>query len=413
MGDQPNYAAFAVPVFAAAIAVEMLVARRRGRLGELYAFGTAISDIGCGAVFQVLEVLLTLATFAVYGWLYQSRLVSWEDGSPWPWVIGALGVDFLYYWWHRVSHVSNVMWAVHGVHHQSEDYNLAVALRQPILEPITLMFFFGVLALCGVPTLVFVTCFGANLFFQFWIHTELVDRLPRPVEWLLNTPSHHRVHHGVDEAYLDRNYGGVLIVWDRLFGTFEPEGRRPTYGTTIPLRSYSPLWANAEHLHRTWILSRSATRWTEKLWAWFAHPAWLPHGVADPATKPDRSHYEKYRPAVDRSTMGYVLLSLLLLTGAAAPFVYVGHGQPLPQVLAVALVLVLSHVALLAIIEGRSWASSADWLRIAGSVALAGWVGHTTWGSQTGLAFAGGVLITLLVLRLALRPRADGPVPAQ
>src|SRR5688572_30321810 len=137
MAAEPNYAAFALPIFAGAVIVEILLATRRGRARELYSLGTAIADIGCGAVFQAAEVLLTLLTFGLYALLYEHlRLITWPEGSPWPWVIGLLGVDFLYYWWHRISHVVNVMWAVHGVHHQSEDYNLAVALRQPLLEPI-------------------------------------------------------------------------------------------------------------------------------------------------------------------------------------------------------------------------------------------------------------------------------------
>jgi len=407
MGEQPNYAAFALPVFALGILVEVLIARRRGRLGELYSVGTAVSDIGCGAVFQAIEVLLTLVTLSFYAWLYQWRVVHWDEGSPWPWVLGLVGVDLLYYWWHRISHVSNVMWAVHGVHHQSEDFNLAVALRQPILEPITLMVFFWVLAVLGVPPLVFVISFGANLFYQFWIHTELVDRLPRPLEWVLNTPSHHRVHHGVDEVYLDRNYGGVLVVWDRLFGTFQAEEHRPTYGTTVPLRSYAPLWGNAQHLHRIWRLSRAAPRLVDTLWVWFAHPGWLPHGVTDPATKPDRSRYEKYRPPVERSTVVYVLVNLGLVAGGAAPFVFMGHAQPVGHLVLIATTLVLSHVVLSGLIEGRPWASTADWVRMAASAGLLGWLAARTWGPGLGLVVAAAGLVGSFALRGLLRPRAQ------
>ncbi|MCA9704687.1 MAG: sterol desaturase family protein [Myxococcales bacterium] len=413
MGE-PNYAALALPVFVAGIVAEILVARRRGRLHELYAFGTAVSDLGCGAVFQAAEVLQTLATFALYGALYEhARLVTWEPGSPWPWILGLLGVDFLYYWWHRISHVVNVMWAVHGVHHQSEDYNLAVALRQPLLEPITVMMVFWVLAVLGVPLMVFVVSFGLNLFYQFWIHTELVGTLPRPLEWVLNTPSHHRVHHGVDQAYLDKNYGGVLVVWDRLFGTFEPERTRPIYGTTIPLRSYDPLWSNLQHLHRLWQLCRAAPRLRDKLWVWFAHPAWLPQGVTDPATKPDRSHYEKYRPTVPPATRTYVGTSLTLLVLLAVPFVLVGHRLPVVQVVAAAVGLVGGYVALVALVEGKRWAGTLDWLRIAGLSAVAGWLVGSAEGSTAGLAAASGVLMLGLALRLGLRPAARVPAPAE
>lgn len=403
--EGPNYAVFAMPIFAAAIFAETMIARRRGRLSELYSLGTAVSDIGCGAVFQAMEVVLTLATFAAYGWLYEhAALWHWDDGSPWPWVIGMLGVDFLYYWWHRVSHVVNVMWAVHGVHHQSEDYNLAVALRQPVLEPLTWFLFVWVLAIAGVPTLVFVVSFGANLFYQFWIHTELVGRLPAPLEWVLNTPSHHRVHHGVDAEYLDRNYGGVLVLWDRLFGTFQPERQRPTYGTTIPLRSYDPLWGNAQHLHRTWRLCRAATRWSDRLWVWLAHPAWLPRGVTEPDTKPDREHYAKYRPELSRAKAWYVATSMLLVVGVATPFVYVGHALPLPQILVAAGVLVLAHVALSALVEAKPWGPALDWVRIVGLCATAGWLTGDAWGVRVGLAVAAGLALLSVIGRAVLRP---------
>jgi alkylglycerol monooxygenase len=413
MGDAPNYAALALPIFALAVLSEVLAARRRGRVRELYSLGTAVSDIGCGAVFQAAEVLLTLLTFWLYALLYEhARFITWPEGSPWPWVIGLLGVDFLYYWWHRISHVVNVFWAVHGVHHQSEDYNLAVALRQPLLEPITWFVFASVLALLGIPLIVMVVSFGLNLFYQFWIHTELVGRLPRPIEAVLNTPSHHRVHHGIDAEYLDRNYGGVLVIWDRLFGTFQPEQQRPTYGTTIPLRSYNPLWGNWQHLHRCWRLCRASTRLRDRLWVWFAHPAWLPKGVTDPDPKPDRVQYSKYRPSLGRRQAWYVLLNLGIVLTLAGPFVYVGHRLPLAHIVAGAAVLVLSHVVLSAIIEGKAWATALDWARIAMLTAATGWIGGTALGVPSGVVLAGSVLVTSLASRLLLRPRVAVPASA-
>jgi alkylglycerol monooxygenase len=414
MAAEPNYAAFALPIFAGAVIVEILLARRRGRARELYSLGTAISDIGSGAVFQAAEVLLTLLTFGLYALLYEHlRLVTWPEGSPWPWVIGLLGVDFLYYWWHRISHVVNVMWAVHGVHHQSEDYNLAVALRQPLLEPITWFLFASVLALLGVPLLVMVVSFGLNLFYQFWIHTQLVGKLPRPIEAVLNTPSHHRVHHGVDAEYLDRNYGGVLVIWDRLFGTFQPEQKAPIYGTTIPLRSYNPLWGNWQHFHRCWRLCRLAPRLRDKLWVWLAHPAWLPQGVAEPDEKPDRTQYRKYRPSVRGRTAWYLLVNLAVVLALAGPFVYLGHGLPRVQIVAGAAVLILAHVAFNAIVEGKPWAAALDWLRIGSVAVVAGWLCGTTVGVAAGSAVAAAVLVASLASRLLLRPRIAVPASAQ
>ncbi|MBL4683087.1 MAG: sterol desaturase family protein [Nannocystaceae bacterium] len=306
--------ALAVPVFGLAIAGEWWLARRRGREAS-YHPGVAAADIGCGALYQALELVLRIAVLGVYGLCYEhARLVDWDSASGWPWVIGLLGVDLAYYAWHRVSHVVNALWAVHAVHHQSEDYNFAVALRQPLAEPLTWMPFLCIFAVLGIPVEVALASFAANMFYQFWLHTELVGRLPRPLEWVLNTPSHHRAHHGIEPEYLDKNYGGVLILWDRLFGTFEPERRPPTYGTTDPLRSLNPLWGNAAHWYYMLKLAATArSRW-DALRVLVAHPSWRPVGVAASVggRRPAR-----YRPSVSAKIQLRALAGLGVAVTAA------------------------------------------------------------------------------------------------
>lgn len=301
-----NPLALALPMFGGAILVEHWLLRRRGRR-DAYHFGTAVADIACGASYQALELILRLVALATYWFVYEhASLIRWEPGSVWPWVIGVLGVDLGYYVWHRVSHVVNAMWAVHAVHHHSEDYNLAVALRQPLIEPLTWTPFFCVFAVVGVPADVALISFGLNLFYQFWLHTELVDKLPWVFEWVLNTPSHHRVHHGIEPEYLDKNFGGMFVFWDRMFGTFEPERRRPTYGTTTPLRSFNPLWANVEHFVRIGELAARATTCRQKLYAFVAHPTWRPDGVEGKRG----ARQSRFRPSVSR---GAVRRAALLL----------------------------------------------------------------------------------------------------
>src|SRR5690606_22253432 len=148
-----------------------------------------------------------------------------------------------------------------------------------------------------------------------------------------------RVHHGVDAEYLDRNYGGVLLLWDRLFGTLQPERQRPTYGTTVPLRSYNPLWGNAQHLHRCWRLCRAAPRLRDRIWVWFAHPASLREGVTEAGSKRARASYRKYRAEVPRSTAWYARVNRLLVVTLVGPFVFVGHSLPIGQIAAAAGVL--------------------------------------------------------------------------
>ncbi len=235
----------AVPVFFLMIAAEWWIARRTGR--NLYRLNDSLNDLSCG-ILQSLVALLC-AAFMIGGYLaIEARFAffSLDAESTWVWIACFLGVDFLYYWYHRLSHEINFMWAAHVVHHQSEEYNLAVALRQSSLQPFHSMVFYWPLALIGFPTAVFISCAAVNTLYQFWIHTQIVDRLG-PLESVFMTPSHHRVHHGRNPIYLDRNHGGTFIVWDKLFGTFQLEEEEVAYGVTKPLESWNPLWANFDY----------------------------------------------------------------------------------------------------------------------------------------------------------------------
>ena len=242
----------AVPLFFTLIAIEAWAARRRAL--ALYRLNDTLANLHLGAGFVLLSSVCKPALLALYeltarlsgelsGGLTQGW---WDSSSALSWVIGALLMDLAYYWLHRLSHELNFMWAAHAVHHQSEEYNLSVALRQSWLQFIYSGVFYLPLAALGVPTGAFFLLNSLNTLYQFWIHTRLIDRLWAPLELIINTPSHHRVHHGVDDEYVDRNYAGVLIVWDRLFGTFEPEGRAPRYGVIKPLRSWNAAWANLD-----------------------------------------------------------------------------------------------------------------------------------------------------------------------
>ncbi|MCA9684087.1 MAG: sterol desaturase family protein, partial [Myxococcales bacterium] len=188
----------------------------------------------------------------------------------WTWVFALIALDFLYYWFHRWSHEVNFLWASHIVHHQSEEYNLTVALRQSAFQGLFSIWLYLPLALVGVPPLVYVFSSQINTIYQFWIHTRLVKRMG-PLEWVLNTPSHHRVHHGADPLYLDRNYAGMLIVWDRWFGSFQEEREEPTYGTTKPLAHWNPLWANFDYWATLIREARSMPRLRDRLQIWFRH----------------------------------------------------------------------------------------------------------------------------------------------
>jgi sterol desaturase/sphingolipid hydroxylase (fatty acid hydroxylase superfamily) len=289
--QQINYIALAVPLFFAGLGLEIWLARRRNV--RVYRLNDAINDMSTGIAQQLALLFLQAPLLAVYARVYDHRLAA--PATTWSWLIAFVGVEFLYYWWHRLSHEVNLLWAAHVVHHQSEDYNLAVALRQAVLTTVTSLPFYLPLALVGVPPLIYAAMLSFSTLYQFWIHTQLIKKLPRPIEWLLNTPSHHRVHHASNPQYLDKNHGGILIVWDRLFGTYAEEVETPRYGLTVPLASFDPLWAQIHYFVETDRLARTTGRWWDRVLVWLRSPAWRPASASKPAPAA-----EIYNPVVNR-----------------------------------------------------------------------------------------------------------------
>ena len=267
-----------IPIFFALIAIELIAAKVMAR--KVYRLNDSLDDINCGVISRVRGIL----TLGIGGLIYigsfelgrQLGLPELESTSWVTWVVALFGVDFAYYWFHRHSHEVNFLWAAHIVHHQSEDYNLAVALRQSAFQGLFNIWYYAPLALIGVPLGVYATSVSLNTLYQFWIHTRLIGRLPRPIEAVFNTPSHHRVHHGADPKYLDRNYAGVLIIWDRMFGTFQPEEEEPTYGTTKPLARWNPVWANFDYWAQLVRQARTFDTLGDKILIFFKHPGWRP-----------------------------------------------------------------------------------------------------------------------------------------
>lgn len=244
----------AIPLFAATIAAEAWWAQRHG--SDEYSdnrdtWGNIL--LGFGSI--VWGVLFGLLTVNVYIFCYNIAPYKFPADAWWTWLILFFVDDLVYYIFHRVSHESRLFWNFHVVHHSSEHYNLSVAVRQSWFSGILHWLFYAPIMLLGFAPWMFALMHGFNLIYQFWIHTKFVRKLGW-LEYVLNTPSHHRVHHGVNDIYLDKNYAGVLIIWDRLFGSFTPETEEPRYGIIKPLASYNPLWIN---LHG-WAEMRDALR---------------------------------------------------------------------------------------------------------------------------------------------------------
>jgi sterol desaturase/sphingolipid hydroxylase (fatty acid hydroxylase superfamily) len=233
----PDLTHYAIPAFLALMLGESCVAAWRGR--RVYEARDTAASLAMGVGNVLIQAAWKGVAFGFYWVLYQHRLFELGTGAA-AWILVFVAEDFAYYWFHRGSHEVRLFWAAHVNHHSSQRYNLSTALRQSWTTPFTSMCFYWPLPLLGFHPALFMTATAVSLLYQFWIHTEQIDRLG-PLEWVLNTPSHHRVHHGANVEYLDRNYGGILIVWDRLFGSFEPEGAPVRYGLTKNLRTYDPV----------------------------------------------------------------------------------------------------------------------------------------------------------------------------
>ena len=353
--------AWSIPGFMLLIAIEAWLARRRGL--AVYHIPIALSDIACGITQQLFNVLSFGLAVALYAWVYQFHF--FEPSPVGVWLIGTIGVDFLYYWWHRASHEVNILWASHIVHHHSEDYNLAVALRQALLTNLSMIPFLLPLALLGVPPLVYAACKGINSLYQFWLHTELIGKLGA-FERVFNTPSLHRVHHAVQPQYLDRNYGGIFILWDRLFGSHAIEREPPIYGTTKPLRSLNPLWANFHYYFTIAGLAASASRWRDRLYAIVAHPGWRPDLPPATAARDEPRYEVPTSPGLTR----YILVHAAL--AVPATMLLVLHGlslSPLLRLTGIALV-GAGAIAWAGLLERRRWGWPLELLRLAGSLAL-------------------------------------------
>jgi sterol desaturase/sphingolipid hydroxylase (fatty acid hydroxylase superfamily) len=233
---------YAIPVFILSIVIEVLYLRHLQRHQHHYQPKDTASSLSMGIGNAVTGIFSKALVFGAVTLVYQFRLLEPDRSLWWYWVALFFADDFSYYWFHRVSHSVRYFWASHVVHHSSQYYNLGTALRQTWTGNISGSFIFYLwMPLLGFHPVDIVLMMAVSLLYQFFIHTEAVDKLPRPIEFIFNTPSHHRVHHGSDLEYLDKNHAGILIIWDRLFGTFQEEGKRPRYGLTKNLDTHNPL----------------------------------------------------------------------------------------------------------------------------------------------------------------------------
>lgn len=270
---------YAIPLFFALILLELWLDWRKQKL--TYRFNDALNSLNLGMMSQITAVALKTIQISFYVLIYQNiSPIQLGLDSMWVWAFAFIAYDFSYYWFHRMSHEINVLWAGHVVHHQSEEYNLTTALRQTSGGFFGFIFYLP-MALIGIDPYMLVTVGSLNLIYQFWVHTRHINRMPAWYEAIFVTPSHHRVHHAQNPLYMNKNHGGVFILWDKWFGTFQAElDNEPViFGITKPLASWNPIWANIDTY---WALAKDSwrtERWQDKIAVWFKKTGWRPKDV--------------------------------------------------------------------------------------------------------------------------------------
>jgi alkylglycerol monooxygenase len=400
LGSGIPYVTYAVPVFFLLIGVELVVAHRERK--QCYRLHDSISDLSCGITEQIVGIFLKGLLFAGYlgTYSYATRhginlvdVSNYSAGAKWlAALLLFLGVDCAYYWFHRIAHEYNAPWAGHVVHHSSEDYNLAVALRQGTFQGAFSWVFYLPLALVGFPPAWFLAMASFDTLYQFWIHTRTIGKLG-PFEWVLNTPSHHRVHHARNPKYLDRNYAGTLIIWDRMFGTFQAEEEEPVYGLTKPLDSWNPLWANWHVWHELVRDAWLAPRWVDKLRIWFMPQGWRPQGLPGrrPAPHVTRETVVCYDTQLPLGLNVYGFVHFVVVLSLAFGLLALGQSLPRHELVLLAMLVLWGVLNVGGIFDRRRWALPSELARLPATAAALAWVlpdglGYVPLGLMLGLA---------------------------
>jgi sterol desaturase/sphingolipid hydroxylase (fatty acid hydroxylase superfamily) len=364
-----NLIIIAIPVFFLLIGVELLVARMKHL--SYYRFNDAITNLSCGIGSTLSGVFLKTLTVLVYIKLFEiSPMRGKVPETWWVWILLFLGVDFFYYWFHRLAHEISIMWGSHAVHHQSEEYNLTVALRQAWYQGAFSFVFYLPLAVMGFKPEMFFIISQLVTLYQFWIHTKLINKMPRWFEYIFNTPSHHRVHHGVNPQYIDKNHAGTLIIWDRMFGTFEPEVEEVVYGITKQPMSWNPIWVNFEY----WVdLLKDMFRVKHignAILMLVKMPGWKPKelGGSDMPKPVTTQTFHKYDTEIPSGLNYYILVQFIIILIGSTVFLKV-QGTPdydsnMPFKLAVVSFIIVSLLSIGGIFEKRAWVPVIEYGRI-------------------------------------------------
>ena len=361
-----NFVTYAVPFFLLLILAELMWGVLKGK--NTYRVNDSLNSLSLGLLSTVTKFVFLNIGLIIFSKIEATQAIwAFKLDAYSHWLLGLLLYDFLYYWFHRISHERQFFWGSHVVHHQSEDYNLSTALRQTSTSFLTTWVFFIPCFFLGMPIYMYVSIATAHLVYQFWVHTQHIPKLGI-FELFFVTPSNHRVHHAQNADYIDKNYGGLLIIWDRLFGTFkeEEEFQEPIYGIRTPLKSWNPLWANIHIFVNMARDSWRAKSWKDKFRVLWARTGWQPADVAasHPLEKSDLNKFDKYGATLSSSTNMVIVSQYLLVS-----FFHFWGAQQLSQLSSEVLWLtVVAQVYTLwvigAILDGKEFSRFLEYSRL-------------------------------------------------
>lgn len=372
-----NFLGLLAPLFFLVVIIEWWAGKIQGK--DTYQFSDAIANMSAGIAERMFDFFWAIIMLFAFKWVYDHYAIFDIPRTWWAWVLCLFAYDYLYYWYHRLGHEANILWALHIVHHQSEEYNFTVASRQSGLQAIAKTFFIAPLPLLGFAPEFAWTVFITAGVHQFFLHTRTVGKLGF-LEQVFLTPSLHRVHHGRNEEYLDKNYGGIFILWDKLHGTYEKEVAEVRYGITSGFASRNVYWSYFHYWVDLFRQARELPGWKNKIKLFFMKPGWLPENVQPkemPEPKPlDRPKYDPKGPAqlniyvLAQAFITLVLLSAMMIqkgevtSGYASLKAFYNEYLSTTEIIAYSLLITMSTLTVPVLLEKKKWAYYAEQVRL-------------------------------------------------
>lgn len=354
-----NILGFAVPLFIGFILLEYAVAKKKKL--PYFNLHTSIANLSIGIAERLCDVFVAGLFYFVYDSLQKNYGLFVIKPGVLLWILLFLLTDLIWYWYHRLAHEINILWMAHVVHHQSEDFNYTASTRITVFQAFVRTGFWAVLPLIGFPAGMITSLLLIHGLYPFFIHTRVIGKLGF-LEYIFVTPSHHRVHHASDEKYLDKNYGDVLIIWDKLFGTFKKEEEEPVYGLTKPLKTYSFLWQHFHFAIELWLAVKSKRSFRQKLGILFGKPDAIDPGLREKAE--EMFHIRQNPQAMEKPLNRYVIWQMILLLTGLFIFILFEHYLSLPVKTGFALIVILTLINCGAIMEQKKWIFLVEFLRL-------------------------------------------------